>query len=231
MKTKTIRELVDYLSTFQSPERRNKMDEVLRMRTRFITVVLENIYQPHNANAVIRTCELLGIQDVHIIEKDNKFNVSKDVSVGSAGWIDIHRYEDAENEPDSRCFENLREYGYRIVAASPDKSAKPLGNLKIDRKLAVVFGTEESGLSDFVMENSDEVVSIPMYGFTGSYNLSVACAIVLRELGEKMRNSNIDWQLTEEEALNLKYSWLRNSVKNSDLLLKRYISEHDIELP
>jgi len=207
------------------------MDEVLRMRTRFIAVVLENIYQPHNASAVIRTCELLGIQDVHIIERDYKFSVSKDVSVGSADWVDIHRYKDTENEPGSRCFDNLREYGYRIIAASPDKSAKPLGSLNIDKKLAVVFGTEESGLSDFVMDNSDEVVSIPMYGFTGSYNLSVACAIVLRELGEKMRKSNVDWRLTEEEALKLKYSWLLKSVKNSDLLLKRYIAEHDIELP
>ena len=231
MNLKTIRELIDYLSSFQSAERRNKMDEVLRMRTRFITVVLENIYQQHNANAVIRSCELLGIQDVHVIEREYKFSVSKDVSVGSADWVDIHMYKDKENEPDSRCFATLKENGYRVVAASPDISAKPLGSLKIDKKLAVVFGTEESGLSDFTMENSDEVVSIPMYGFTGSYNVSVACAIVLRELGEKMRKSKIDWRLTEEELLELKYSWLLKSVKNSDLLLKRYIAEHDIDLP
>ena len=231
MKTKIIRELIEYLSSFQSEERRNKMDEVLRMRTRFITVVLENVYQPHNANAVIRTCELLGIQDVHVIERDYEFSISKDVSVGSADWVDIHRYNDTEDEPNFRCFDMLKENGYRIVAASPDKSAEPLGSLKIDKKLAVVFGTEESGLSDFAMENSDEVVSIPMYGFTGSYNVSVACAIVLRELGEKMRKSKIDWRLTEEELLELKYSWLLKSVKNSDLLLKRYLEEHDIELP
>ena len=218
-------ELITHLSSFLSEERNGKFDSVLSNRTRKITVVLEDIYQSHNASAVIRSCELFGIQDIHVIEGKNKFSYNNEVSVGSAGWVDIYKYGPGSEFDSTDCYRRLKDAGYTIVAATPDKHSKSPDSIPVDDKIALLFGTEENGLSEEALANSDYSVTIPMYGFTESFNVSVACSLILRELTERLRRSNSNWNLSITEISDIKYSWLMKSVKNSDLIVKRFLEE------
>jgi len=225
MNKKVKSELITHLSSFLSEERNSKFDFVLSNRTRKITIVLEDLYQSHNASAIIRSCELFGIQDIHVIEGNNKFSTNNEISVGSAGWVDIYKYGHNSGHDASACYQRLKESGYTIVAASPDMESKGLDSINIDEKLALLFGTEENGLSEEALAISDYSVTIPMYGFTESFNVSVACSLILRELVERLRGSNSDWKLSEAEISDIKYSWLLRSVKNSELIVKRFLNE------
>ena len=225
MNDKVTSEMITHLSSFLSEERNNKFNDVLLNRTRKITVVLEDLYQSHNASAVIRSCELFGIQDIHVIEGNNKFSTNNEISVGSAGWVDIYKYGYNSELNASSCYQRLKESGYTIVATSPDVDSKGLDSINIDDKTALLFGTEENGLSEEALAVSDFSVAIPMYGFTESFNVSVACSLILRDLVERLRHSNSNWKLSEEEISEIKYSWLMKSVKNSDLIVKRYLNE------
>ena len=225
MNEKLKSELITHLSSFLSEERNSKFDDVLSNRTRKITVVLEDLYQSHNSSAVIRSCELFGIQDIHVIEGNNKFSTNNEISVGSAGWVDIYKYGDNSEFDVSSCYHQLKESGYTIVATSPDENSKGLDSINIDDKVALLFGTEENGLSEEALVISDYSVTIPMYGFTESFNVSVACSLILRDLTERLRHSNLNWKLSEEEIRAVKYSWLMKSVKNSDLIVKRFLKE------
>ena len=218
-------ELITHLSSFLSEERIGKFDEVLLNRTRKITIVLEDLYQSHNASAVIRSCEIFGIQDIHVIEKNNKFSTNNEISVGSAGWVDIYNYGNSSEFDSTSCYHRLKKAGYSIVATTPDENSESLDSINIDNKIALLFGTEEDGLSKQAIENSDYSVRIPMYGFTESFNVSVACSLILRDLTERLRHSNSNWKLSEGETSDIKYSWLMKSVKNSDLILKRFLKE------
>ena len=217
--------LVDHLVSFLSEERNNKFDEVLQNRTRHITIVCEDLYQSHNASAVIRSCEIFGIQDIHILEGKNEFSANNEVSVGSASWIDLHKYGSNAEHDIPYCYEKLRRNGYTIIATSPGSDSIELESLDVDNKIALLLGTEETGLSDHAIENSDITVKIPMYGFTESFNVSVACSLLLQELTKKLQKSKNEWRLSDEEQLEIKYSWLLKSVKNSDLIVKRFLEE------
>ena len=225
MNEKVKSELISHLSSFLSEERNSKFDEVLFNRTRKITVVLEDLYQSHNASAVIRSCELFGIQDIHVIEGNNKFSTNNEISVGSASWVDIYKYGHESEHDASSCYQRLKESGYTIVATSPNEESKGLDSINIDDKVALLFGTEENGLSEEALTISDYSVAIPMYGFTDSFNVSVACSLILRDLVERLRHSNSNWKLSEEEISDIKYSWLMKSVKNSGLIAKRFLNE------
>ena len=224
MNEKVKSELIIHLSSFLSEERNSKFDEVLLNRTRKITVVLEDIYQSHNASAVIRSCELLGIQDIHVIEGNNKFSTNDEISVGAAGWVDIYKYGYNSEHDASSCYHRLKESGYTIVATSPDEESNGLDSININDKVALLFGTEENGLSEEALAISDYSVAIPMYGFTESFNVSVACSLILRDLVERLRRSNSNWKLSEEEISDIKYSWLMKSVKNSNLIAQRFLN-------
>ena len=225
MNEKVKSELITHLSSFLSEERIGKFDEVLLSRTRKITVVLEDLYQSHNASAVIRSCEIFGIQDIHVIETNNKFSTNNEISVGSAGWVDIYNYRNGSEFDSASCYYRLKKAGYSIVATTPAENSKGLDSINIENKIALLFGTEEYGLSKQAIENSDYSVRIPMYGFTESFNVSVACSLILRDLTERLRHSNSNWNLSEEESSDIKYSWLMKSVKNSDLIVKRFLEE------
>lgn len=217
-------ELIEYLSGFISENRRQKFVEVIRWRTRHITVVLEDIYQPHNASAVLRSCDCFGIQDIHVIENRNRYTVNPDVALGSPKWLNLHKYKQAENNTLS-CLRSLKEKGYRIVATSPHKNDCNIEDLPIDGKLALVFGTELEGISDTVREQADEFVKIPMFGFTESFNISVSAAICLHTLVNRLHRSGIKWQLEEKEKEEVLLGWLRNSINRSELLEKEFLKK------
>ena len=224
--TPSEKEITDYLSGFVTPERLQTMEQVLRNRTRYISVALEDIYQSHNASAVLRTCECFGIQDVHIIENRNKYTINPDVALGAAKWLNLIRYNNRKLNSDT-AVDSLRSEGYRIVATTLSRDAVPLEEFPLDRgKVAVFFGTELTGLTENVLDRADEYLKIPVFGFTESFNISVSAAIILHNLVHRLRQSGIPWQLTPGEITHLKYLWLKNSIKRSDLLEKKFLSDH-----
>ena len=218
--------LTEYLAGFATQNRLDRFEEVLSQRTRYLTVVLENIFQPHNASAVLRTMECFGIQDVHIIENDYEYRVNPEIALGAFQWLSLIRYN---RLLDSGCdaVVNLRKKGYRIVAATPRPGAVSIKEFDLDKgPAAIFFGTELEGLSARILEQADECIRIPIYGFTESFNVSVSAAIIIHHLAEKLRESeNIRWELSDEEKGLLRLEWLKRSVKHSDLIIKRYVEE------
>lgn len=221
MTTIDIENQTPYLAEFMMDSRRERIEEVLAQRTRYLTVVLEDIYHAPNASAVIRSCECFGIQDLHVIENTKRYKPNADVVRGSAKWIDIHRYR-KEDENTTECLSKLKNDGFKIVATTLHKENSITPNaLPIDDPLALCFGTEELGVSDTVYELADYKLKIPMYGFTESFNISVAAALCLNTLSTRLRNSQIPWQLSEEEKNELRFNWYRKSVKNAEKLLEK----------
>jgi len=216
-------DLINYLSGFVTPRRKQLMTDVLSKRTRYITIALEDIYQTHNASAVLRTCECLGIQDLHVIENKNRYQVNPDVALGAAKWITLKKYNQTGfNTPST--IDYLRANGYRIVATSLSDEAVSPDQFNLEKgKIAIFFGTELTGLTGDMLKLADESLKIPVYGFTESYNISVSAAIVLSHFIHILRKSDILWQLTGEEKEEIMLQWLRKSVKRADLLEKKFL--------
>ena len=217
------KKLYSYLSAAVTDERLALFNRIIENRTNYITVVLEDIFQAQNASAVLRSCDCTGIQQIHIIENRNRFQVDTEVAMGSSKWLSMHNYNNSGNKS-LQALQNLKSQGYRIVATTPHKNDVELPDFDIEKgKFALVFGTELQGITDTVVENADEFLKIPMFGFTESYNISVSAAIVLYQLTERLRNAgNINWKLTEEEKISTKIQWLRNSIRSSPSIEKRF---------
>ena len=201
------------------------MEEVLSKRTRFFTLVLEDIYKPHNASAVIRTCDCFGIQDMHVIEKINTYKVNPYVTRGASQWVDLHKYYSQEGSSVKLCFDQLRSKGYKIYGTSPSSDSISIHELDASQKLALVFGNEHEGISQEVKREVDGLVHIPMLGFTESFNISVSASIFLFDLIKKAEKFNHpDFFISEEEKNILRMKWYREIVKRSDLHEKMYWS-------
>ncbi len=215
--------LLEYLLGFVSDERKKRFEDVIQQRSRYISVVLEDIFQAHNASAVLRSADLTGVQDVHIIENGNDYNVNPEVALGSSKWLNLVKYNAHKNNT-LEAFDALRKDGYSIVATTPHKDNFDLDTLPLDSKIAVVFGTELTGLSDLAIENADMFLRIPMYGFTESYNISVSAAITLFTLTQRLRKSEINWRLSDDEVTEILLDWARNSVARSETVERHFIS-------
>lgn len=234
LSAETIQALTENLSAFATEPRMQLMRNILEKRTRHLTIAVENMYQPHNASAVIRTSECFGIQDVHVIEKDFSFRPSRDIVLGSAKWLTLTRH--SKNIPDTAksCLTGLKEKGYRIVATSLKGNSIPIQELDITQKTAVFFGTERMGLSDELLQVADEHVYIPMRGFTQSYNVSVSVALCLGELCGRLFASDIAWQLSSVEKRDLFLDWLIKTVPRGkshviNFLKLNGLSDADVE--
>lgn len=224
MDYQTKTKLLEHLLSFITENRRELFMKVIAERTKHITVVLEDIYQPHNASAVLRTCDLTGIQDVHIIENKNLYDVNPDVAMGSSKWLNLVKYNGFEDNT-AEAFNQLKEQGYRIIATTPHKNDKSLEDISLDKKMAFVFGTEMHGLSEGAIEKADEYIRIPMVGFTESYNISVSAALVLYTLTQKLRSSKINWQLNENEQVEILLEWARRSINRPELIEKKFLEK------
>ncbi len=218
------KELINYLSGFISEKRKKRFDEVISHRTGHIRIVLENLYQAHNASAVLRSCEAFGLQHVHFIENRNHLRISDDVAMGSSNWLSIHRHRETDNNT-LDAINQLKSKGYRIVATTPHENDQTIDQLPIDKKLALVFGTEIDGISEDVYKQADEFVKIPMYGFTESFNISVCAALCMYELSTRLRKTSLNYLLDEDEKTNIYLDWLKTSVEKSDALIKDYLQK------
>ena len=221
-------ELIEYLSTFVTPERLTLFKKVLKNRTSYFTVVLEDIYQSQNASAVLRTCDCFGIQNVNVIENRNTFDVNKEVALGSSKWLTIRKFTEGRNNS-LQAVKTLKKEGFRIVATSPHTNDTLLDNFDIEKgKAAFVFGSELPGISETILNEADEYLKIPMFGFTESFNISVSAAIILHHLTHKLhQNETIDWRLSPEEKEEISLQWLRNTVKRSDLLEQLFAKQRN----
>ncbi len=217
--------LYDYLSTFATENKRRKIEQVLVHRTRYLTVVLEDIYQPQNASAVVRSCECFGIQDLHVIENRNRFAVKVGVTQGAAKWIDIHRYHRPGQNSTRDCLQTLREQGYRLIATTPHRGDTTPDELPLAGKMALMFGTEELGLSEEALNLADEFLRIPMYGFTESFNLSVSVAICLYALVHRLADSGIDWHLSPEEKIDIRLNWIKKIIPRGETLERAFLQK------
>lgn len=212
-------ELLTYLEGFISTERRERFLEVLEKRTKYLTVAIEDVFQFHNTSAIIRSCEVFGIQEAHVIENRFGKRLDKNIAMGAQQWVDVHRYGNSKD-----CLERLTGDGYQIIATTPHMDSCSLEDFQMGTKIALFFGTEKEGLSSKVMQAADGFLKIPMVGFTESLNVSVSAAILLQVLTEKLRKSKLSWQLSETEKLEKRLDWTKKSIKSIEEILKRYHS-------
>lgn len=217
--------LVNYLRNFATDRRWETIQQVLDQRTKHITVVLEDIYQSHNASAVLRSCDCFGIQDVHIIENRHQFDPSQGVTIGADQWLSQYTYSEKEVNNTARCYEKLREKGYRIIATTPHDKQVTIHELPVDPKTALVFGAELTGLSDYALQEADGYVSVPIFGFSESYNISVSAALCLYDLRLRLNRSSVNWKLTEQERTDLELKWLEKSIRAGKKLKEKFLAE------
>ena len=210
-----------------TPSKREMFDRIAANRTRHVTVALENIYQEHNASAVMRSCDCFGIQELHVIEKDNPYKIQRDIALGAGRWVDLFTY-DQEMSPETQCINQLRSQGYRIVATSPHGDIPSIHDIDVTKPFALIFGTERRGISEEVKLAADEFVRIPMYGFSESFNISVSVALMLNVFRQRLEESDIGWKLSEIEQTNLKLTWCK-SILNGGQHIEAEIRRHLLE--
>jgi len=240
---KSKKDLINYLYSYITENKKSKIEEISRHRTNFITIVLEDIKESKDASAVIRSCDCFGVQNLHIIENENKYKINPAVAMGSFKWVDLFSYKGnltsdisketlksdiksinlEKSENTKVCFDFLKSKGYKVVAISK-KANLTINELDYNHKMAFVFGSEEKGLSEYALENADYYAKIPFYGETQSYNLSVSAAITIYNSIQNLQKSKNNYYLSEEEVLDLKIRWVKKILKRSDLLEKVFYS-------
>jgi tRNA (guanosine-2'-O-)-methyltransferase len=214
--------LESYLESLVPLSKRNAMDNVLAMRTRFLTLVFEDIFQRHNASAALRTAECMGIQDVYFIENENPFHAHPYVSRGANKWLNIHTINSQLEHASLVAVKEIKERGYAIVATGPAAKQYSPDDLPITKPIALFFGNEHKGLSHHIQDHADYFLSVPIVGFTESYNVSVSSALIIQSLLKRIRQSDSQWHLGEEEKSELKRNWVRQCVRHLEQITHQY---------
>ena len=194
-------QLLEYLESFLTERRLELFKRILSQRTNYFTVATEDVYQLHNTSAVIRSCDVFGIQNLHVVEEVNSKRIDREIAMGAQKWVDVNRYTSTKD-----CIAGLRKKGYRIVATSPHRG-EMLQDFDISQPAVFFVGKENDGLSEEVLKEADDFLQIPMVGFTESLNISVSAAIILQEVTTRLRKSSLPWQLLEEERLEKRLDW------------------------
>ena len=212
---------LNYLEGFLTDNRKEKFLKVLGNRTNHFTVAIEDVFQLHNTSAVMRSCEVFGVQQLNVVEEKFGKSIDKEIAMGAQKWVDVNRYESISN-----CVESLKNKGYQIIATTPHENDCFMDDFDISKPSALFFGTERDGLSEEVMKNADGFLKIPMVGFTESLNISVSAAITLQNLTNRLRKSDVKWQLSEEEILVKRLQWAKNTIKDIKRIEARYYEEN-----
>lgn len=211
----------EYLKQFLTEERLKKIEHFSQESSDFVLPVMEDVYQFRNAAAIVRSVEACGFHKVVALEEENVFNPNLTVTKGAETWVEV---EKMPKNIDS--LQAIKERGYKILAVSPEKNAVMLPDYQITEPIALVFGTELEGVSDEVIEFSDETLAIPMYGFTKSFNVSVAAGICMYELKQKLLNSGVDYKLDQEKLLKMKIRWAVNSIRSGEQIFEKYLKDN-----
>lgn len=214
--------LLQHLETFLTETRRTRFEAVLSQRTKHFTVATEDVYQLHNTSAVIRTCDVFGIQEVNIIEERNSKRIDREIAMGAQKWVDLNRYNSVKD-----AIKNLRQKGYQIVATTPHTNDVLLQDFDVTKRSCFFFGRETEGLSQEVLDVADCYLKIPMVGFTESLNISVSAAIILQDVTTKLKQTNINWQLSDEEQLQKRMDWVQKTINSYDKIVNRFYEEQN----
>jgi len=208
---------LNYLEGYLTDSRKQRFAEVLSQRTNHFTVAIEDVYQLHNTSAVMRSCEVFGVQNLHVVEERFGKRIDKEIAMGAQKWVDVQRYDNMGD-----CISALKSGGYKIIATTPHENDCLLDDFDISRRSAIFFGTEKMGLSDEVMKQADGFLKIPMAGFTESLNISVSAAIILQNITSRLRKSDVNWRLSDGEILQKRLAWAKNSIKDVERIERRY---------
>lgn len=218
MKSTSDIDYLNYLEGFITPERRDNFMRVLAQRTKHFTIAMEDVFQLHNTSAVMRTCEIFGFQELHVVEEKYGKSIDKEIAMGAQKWVDVHRYSTT-----AACIQDIKTKGYKIIATSPHNDSCLLEDFDITQPSAIFFGTERLGLTDEVLGQADGFLKIPMFGFTESINVSSSAAIIIQHLSTRLRKSGIQWQLSEEEILEKRIDWTEKSIRDIDFIKRKYL--------
>ena len=210
-------DLLTYLEGFITENRKEGFLRVLKNRTKHFTIAMEDVFQLHNTSAVMRSCEVFGIQELNVIEQKFGKSIDKEIAMGAEKWVDINRFSSIQD-----CVTNLKRKGYQIIATTPHNDSCLLHEFDITKPSALFFGTERDGLSEEVMQQADGFLKIPMVGYTESLNISVSAAIIIQDVTNRLRQSDINWQLSEEEVLEKRLDWTRKSIKDIEFIERKY---------
>ena len=214
-------DLLTYLEGFITENRKEGFLRVLKNRTKHFTIAMEDVFQLHNTSAVMRSCEVFGIQELNVIEQKFGKSIDKEIAMGAEKWVDINRFSSIQD-----CITNLKGKGYQIIATTPHNDSCLLHEFDITKPSALFFGTERDGLSEEVMQQADGFLKIPMVGYTESLNISVSAAIIIQDVTNRLRQSDIHWQLTDEEILDKRLDWTRKSIKDIEFIEKKFHEEN-----
>lgn len=214
-------ELLNYLEGFLTENRKEGFLRVLKNRTKHFTIAMEDVYQLHNTSAVMRSCEVFGIQELNVIEQKFGKRIDTEIAMGAQKWVDVFRYNSVQS-----CMDEMRAKGYQIIATTPHDESCFLHEFDITKPAALFFGTERDGLSQEVLDQADGFLKIPMVGYTESLNISVSAAIIIQDITTRLRQSAINWHLTEEEIWEKRLDWTRKSIKDIDFIERKYLEEH-----
>ncbi len=212
--------LLEHLESFLTESRKEKFLNVLSQRTKHFTVATEDVYQLHNTSAVIRSCDVFGIQEVSIVEERNSKRIDREIAMGAQKWVDLNRFHSVGD-----CILDLKSKGYQIIATTPHVGDCLLHEFDITKKSCFFFGRETEGLSPEVLQAADGFLKIPMVGFTESLNISVSAAIILQHVTTRLKQSDIQWQLSKEEQLEKRLDWVQKTLKSSEDIVRRFYEE------
>lgn len=210
-------QLLEYLENYLTENRRTRFNNVLSQRTKHFTVATEDVYQLHNTSAVMRTCDVFGIQELNIVEEINSKQIDSEIAMGAQKWVDLNRFHSVKD-----CLKSLKHDGYQIVATTPHINDCLLHEFDVSKKSCFFFGRETEGLSKEVLDAADCFLKIPMAGFTESLNISVSAAIILQHVTTKLRQSDLDWQLTKTEQNEKRLDWIKKTIKSYDEIVAHY---------
>lgn len=214
-------QIFEYLQQFLTDERLQKINHFAPESSDFVLPVIEDVYQFRNAAAIVRSVEACGFHKIVAMESQHKFNPNLRVTKGAETWVEVERLPHSLES-----IAMIKNRGYKIVAVSPENNATLLPDFQITEPVALVFGTEAEGVTDEILDFADETLAIPMYGFTRSFNVSVAAAICVYELKQKLMRSNLDYKLSEEKLWKMKVRWAVNSIKSGEQILAKYLKDN-----
>ncbi|AXT19702.1 TrmH family RNA methyltransferase [Flavobacteriaceae bacterium AU392] len=209
--------LLEHLESYLTEQRLERFNRVISQRTKHFTVATEDVYQLHNTSAVIRSCDVFGIQEVNIIEERNTKRIDREIAMGAQKWVDLNRFNSVEN-----CINKLKQNDYQIIATTPHTNDCLLNEFDVTKKSCFFFGRETEGLSQEVIDNADCFLKIPMSGFTESLNISVSAAIILQHVTTKLKQTNINWKLTLEEQQEKRLDWCKKTIKSYEDIMTRF---------
>lgn len=210
--------IFEYLQQFLTEERCQKIERFSQESSDFVLPVIEDVYQFRNAAAIVRSVEACGFHKIVAMESENEFNPNYRVTKGAENWVEVERLPHTLES-----LKQIKNRGYKIVEVSPENNATQLSDFIISEPVALVFGTEKEGVSAEILDFSDETLAIPMYGFTKSFNVSVAAAICVYDLRQKLESSEINFKLSEDKLWEMKVRWAVNSIKSGEQILEKYL--------